>query len=267
VKTEVKNLNSFRFVQKAIEAEYKRHVAELEAGRRIVSATLLYDPEKNETRVMRVKEGAIDYRYFPEPDLPPVQISADEIEDVRRSLPELPEATRERLKKDYALADYEAEVISADAATVRFFEAAAKSAGKAKTVANWVGNDIARILNERNLTLEASKLTPAALVEVLGLIDAGVVTVASAREALARSAETGKAPADIVRESGMATVTDSAAIEKSVDDVLAANPKAVADFKGGKDSTIKFLVGQVMKATQGRVKAQAAEQLLRKKLT
>jgi aspartyl-tRNA(Asn)/glutamyl-tRNA(Gln) amidotransferase subunit B len=134
-------------------------------------------------------------------------------------------------------------------------------------VANWVVNDVARILNERNVTLESSKLTPSALVEVLGLVDAGIVTVASAREALARSADTGRPPADIVRESGMATVTDASAIGKTVDDVISANPKAVADYKGGKDATIKFLVGQVMKATQGRVKAQAAEELLRKKLS
>jgi len=148
-----------------------------------------------------------------------------------------------------------------------FFESAAKSSGKAKSAANWIVNEIARILNERNLTIETSKLTPASLVEILGLIDAGIVTAASAKEALARSAETGRSPAEIVRESGMATVTDSAAIEKSVDTVIAANPKAVADFKGGKDATVKFLVGQVMKATQGRVKAQAAEELLRRKLT
>lgn len=266
VKTEVKNLNSFRFVTKAIEAEFRRHVGELEAGRPVVQATLLYDPDKNETRVMRIKEGAIDYRYFPEPDLPPVEISPGEIETVRRSLPELPGAKRERLLKEYGLGEYEADILAADRAIAAFFESAAKAAGKAKTVANWVVNDVARILNESGLTLETSKLIPAALVEILGLIDAGVVTVASARDALARSAGTGRAPADIIREGGMATVTDASAIEKTVDQVIAANPKAVADFKGGKDATIKFLVGQVMKATQGRVKAQAAEELLRKKL-
>jgi aspartyl-tRNA(Asn)/glutamyl-tRNA(Gln) amidotransferase subunit B len=267
VKTEVKNLNSFRFVQKAIEAEYRRHVAALEAGKPIVQATLLYDPDKNETRLMRVKEGAVDYRYFPEPDLPPVEISAGEIEAVRRALPELPAAKRDRLIRDFGIGEAEADLIASDRTVAAFFEAAAKGVGKAKTVANWVVNEIARILNDRNLTLAASKLTASALVEILGLIDAGVVTAASAKEALAKSAESGRAPADIVREGGMATVTDSAAIEKSVDAVIAANPKAVADFKGGKDSTIKFLVGQVMKATQGRVKAQAAEELLRKKLS
>ncbi|HZN63467.1 MAG TPA: Asp-tRNA(Asn)/Glu-tRNA(Gln) amidotransferase subunit GatB [Planctomycetota bacterium] len=267
VKTEVKNLNSFRFVQKALEAEYRRHVAEVEAGRPLVQATLLYDPEKNSTRIMRVKEGAVDYRYFPEPDLPPLEISAAEIEAARTSLPEMPAEKAARYVRDFALGDYEANIISSDKATAAFFEAAARAAGKARTVANWVVNEIPRFLNEGNLTLETSKLTPAALVELLGLIDAGIVTVASAKEALAKSAETGRSPAEIVREGGMATVTDSGAIEKSVDAVIAANPKAVADFKGGKDSTIKFLVGQVMKATQGRVKAQAAEELLRRKLS
>ena len=266
VKTEVKNLNSFRYVQKAIEAEFRRHVAETEAGRRLIQATLLYDPEKNETRIMRIKEGAVDYRYFPEPDLPPIEISAAEIETARKSLPEMPAEKAVRYVREFALGEYEANIISSDKATAAFFEAAARAAGKAKTVANWVVNEIPRVLNERSLTLETSKLAPASLVELLGLIDAGIVTVASAKEALARSVETGRSPADIVRESGMATVTDSAAIEKAVDGVLAANPKAVADFKGGKDSTIKFLVGQVMKATQGRVKAQTAEDLLRKRL-
>jgi aspartyl-tRNA(Asn)/glutamyl-tRNA(Gln) amidotransferase subunit B len=266
VKTEVKNLNSFRFVQKALEAEHKRHLAELEAGRRLVQATLLYDPERNETRLMRVKEGAIDYRYFPEPDLPPVVVTPEEIEAVRRALPELPDAKRERLIKEHGISEYEAEIISADRAVAVFFEAAARGAGKVKTVAKWVVNEVARILNERNLTLEGSKLVPAALVEILGLIDAGVVTVASAKDALATSAETGRAPADIVREGGMATVSDAGVIEKAIDEVIAANPKAVADYKGGKASTIMFLVGQVMKATKGRVKAQAAEELLRKKL-
>ena len=266
VKTEVKNLNSFRFVQKAIETEFRRHVAELEAGRAVVQATLLYDPERNETRVMRVKEGAVDYRYFPEPDLPPLVISKEEIESVRRALPELPAAKGERFLKEYGLGESEADIIASDRAVAEFFEAAARAAGKAKAVANWVVNEIARILNERHLTLETSKLTPAALVEILGLIDAGVVTVASAKDALARSAETGRAPADIVREAGMATVTDAASIERTVNEVISANAKAVADFKGGKDSTIMFLVGQVMKATKGRVKAQAAEELLRRKL-
>ena len=267
VKTEVKNLNSFRFVQKAIEAEYRRHVAELEAGRSPVQATLLYDPERHETRVMRIKEGAVDYRYFPEPDLPPVAISDEQIESVRRSLPELPAAKRDRFVREYGLGDYEADLLSGDRAVAGFFEAAARSTGKAKTTANWVVNEVARILNERNLSLEASKLTPAALVEILGLIDAGVVTAASAKDVLAISAETGRAPADLVRERGLATVTDAASIGRTLDAVIAANPKAVADFQGGKDSTMKFLVGQVMKQTQGRVKAQAAEELLRKKLS
>jgi aspartyl-tRNA(Asn)/glutamyl-tRNA(Gln) amidotransferase subunit B len=267
VKTEVKNLNSFRFVQKAIETEFRRHVAELEAGRAVVQATLLYDPERNETRVMRIKEGAVDYRYFPEPDLPPLVISKEEIESVRRALPELPAAKRERFLREFGLGESEADIIASDRAVAEFFEAAARAAGKAKAVANWVVNEIARILNERHLTLETSKLTPAALVEILGLIDAGVVTVASAKDALARSAETGRAPADIVREAGMATVTDAASIERTVDAIIAANSKAVADFKGGKDSTMKFLVGQVMKESKGRVKAQAAEELLRRKLS
>ncbi|HTF56649.1 MAG TPA: Asp-tRNA(Asn)/Glu-tRNA(Gln) amidotransferase GatCAB subunit B, partial [Planctomycetota bacterium] len=258
--------NSFRFVQKAIETEFRRHVAEVEAGRAVVQATLLFDPERNETRVMRVKEGAVDYRYFPEPDLPPLRITPEEIEAVRRALPEMPEAKRERFLRDYGLGESEADILSSERAIAEFFEQCARATGKAKTVANWVVNEVARVLNEKNLTLEASKLTPSALVEILGLIDAGVVTVASAKNLLALTAETGRAPADLVRERGLGTVTDSGAIERAVDAAIAANPKAVADFRGGKDATIKFLVGQVMKVTKGRVKAPAVEELLRKKL-
>jgi len=267
VKSEIKNLNSFRFVQKAIEFEYRRHVAELEAGRPLVQSTYLYDPQRNETRLMRVKEGATDYRYFPEPDLPPVEITEKEIETVRGSLPELPAAKRERLLREYGLGAYDAEILSSDRATADFFEAAARASGKPKAVANWIVNEVARVLNDRNRTMEETPLTPAALVEILGLLDAGVITSASAKDVLALAMETGRSPADLVRERGLATVTDEGAIERAVDSVIAANAKAVADFRGGKDSTIKFLVGQAMKETKGRIKAQAAEALLRKKLS
>jgi aspartyl-tRNA(Asn)/glutamyl-tRNA(Gln) amidotransferase subunit B len=266
VKTEIKNLNSFRFVQKAIEFEFRRHVSELEAGRAILQSTYLYDPQRNETRLMRVKEGASDYRYFPEPDLPPVVITENEIERIRRSLPELPAALRERLIREYGLGAYDADILSSDRATADFFEAAAKASGKPKAVANWIVNEVARILNERNLTLEETRLTAAALVEILGLLDAGIVTSASAKDLLPLAMESGRSPADLVRERGLGTVTDEAAIEREVDAVIAAQAKAVADFRGGKDSTIKFLVGQVMRATGGRVKAPAVEALLRKKL-
>lgn len=267
VKTEIKNINSFRFVQKAIEFEYKRHVAELRAGRTLVQSTWTYDAKEDRTRLMRTKEGAADYRYFPEPDLPPVRLAEPEIERLRASLPELPAARLARFGSDYGLSAHDAGVLTADRSLADFYEAVVKAGVKAKAAANWTINEVARVLNDRKLLLADSKLPPAALAEIIGLVEAGTVTAASGKEILEHVIGTGRAPADVVREKGLAVVTDAGAIEKVVDSVIAANPKAVADFKGGKDASVKFLVGQVMKQTQGRVKAPVAEELLRMKLT
>ncbi len=268
VKTEVKNLNSFRFVQKAIEAEFRRHVAELEAGRPVIQATLLYDPEKHQTRVMRVKEGAVDYRYFPEPDLPPLVISEGEVEAVRRAMPELPAAKRERLMRDYGLGEYEADILASDNATMKFFEKTVGAGANPKKAANWLVNQIQRILNEGKKLIAEKFIKPESLAWTLRLVDEGKVTASSAFEGLSISVQTGQ-PIDedaFLKQYGLLALSD---VEFSAiaETVIAANAKAVADFKGGKDSTMKFLVGQVMRATQGRVKAQEAEELLRRKLS
>jgi aspartyl-tRNA(Asn)/glutamyl-tRNA(Gln) amidotransferase subunit B len=261
-KIEVKNLNSFRYVQKAIEYEFKRQTGEIEAGRPLVQSTHLFDPKEEKTRLMRIKEGATDYRYFPEPDLPPLDIAAADVERIRAALPELPGAKRDRLVREFGIGACEAGVLTAEKQIAAWFEAAVVAGGKAKPVANWMVNELARILNETKKPFGESKLAPAGLVEILALLDAGTITAASAKEVLAAAVESGCPPADIVKERGLAIVTDTGEIEKAVADVIAVNPKAVAD----KDATIKFLVGQVMKSTRGRVKATTAEELLRKHL-
>jgi len=265
-RVEVKNLNSFKFAQDAVEAEGRRQWEELENGRPVVQETRLYDPQKRKTFVMRSKEEAHDYRYFPEPDLPPLRLDARWVDEIRRSLPELPIARRDRLVREYGLSWIEASILVADRATADYYEAAAKTHAP-KTVSNWVINEVNRVLNEHKLSIREAKAGPATLVDLLRRLEAQEITAASAKAVLEETLLTGKAPAEIVRDRGLAIVTDTGAIERAVDDVVAANAKVVADFRGGKDAALKFLIGQVMKKTGGRVKAPAVEELLRKKLS
>jgi len=262
-KVEVKNLNSFRFAQQALEYEFKRQVKEIESGGRIAQETRLFDSARGVTEVMRSKEEAHDYRYFPEPDLPPLKLDPAWVDGVRRALPELPNARRARFVGDYGLSDYDARILTADRATADFFEAAARRA-RPKTVANWVVNEVNKVLNENKISMRESKASPDALVDLLATLEAGTITATVAKDVLAETILKGGAPAEIVRNRGLAVVTD---IEAIVDRVIAENSKPVADFKAGKDATMKFLVGQVMKATKGRAQAQQAEELLRKKLS
>jgi aspartyl-tRNA(Asn)/glutamyl-tRNA(Gln) amidotransferase subunit B len=265
-KVEIKNLNSFKFAQDAVEAEWRRQWDDLQAGRPVVQETRLYDPHKRKTFVMRSKEEAHDYRYFPEPDLPPLKLDSTWVEKVRLSLPELPIARRDRLIKEYGVSEVEAVILVADRAAADFFEAAARMHAP-KAVSNWVINEVFRVLNVHKLSIREAKAGPATLVDLLRRLEAQEITAASAKEILEETLLTGKPPAEIVRDRGLAIVTDTGAIERAVDEVVAANAKVVADFKGGKDAALKFLIGQVMKKTGGRVKAPAVEELLRKKLS
>ncbi len=266
-RTEVKNLNSFRNAQRAIEHEMRRQIDALRAGERIVQQTRLFDAERGVTEVMRSKEEAHDYRYFPEPDLPPLRIDKSWTDTVKRSLPELPAARRARFARDHGVSDIEAGILTADRATADFFEDAVKRSDKAKVVTNWIINDVNRVLNEHKLSMKDSTTTAASLVDLLQLLDAGTITATSAKEILEDMILHGRAPADVVKDRGLAIVTDMKAIEEAVDKAIAENPKVVADFRSGKDAAMKFLVGQVMKAAKGRMKAPQAEELLRKKLS
>src|SRR6185436_69779 len=266
-KTEIKNLNSFKNAKAALEYEYGRQIKAVDAGERIIQSTLLWDAENNKTRLMRTKEEAHDYRYFPEPDLPPVKISQEWIGKVKAQIPELPAAKRIRFQEQYGLSDYDAKVLSFDRAMANFFEEAAKASGKPKPVANWLVNELNKILNEKKLEMSAVKMTPQALVDLIALIESGKITNASAKEVFADIVESGKSPADVVKEKGFAKIEDSGALEEAAKAAIAADPKAVADFKAGKEAALKSLIGGVMKQTKGQADPKKAEEVLRRLLS
>jgi aspartyl-tRNA(Asn)/glutamyl-tRNA(Gln) amidotransferase subunit B len=266
-KTEIKNLNSFKNAKAALEYEYARQVRAIDAGEKIIQSTLLWDAEKNQTRLMRTKEEAHDYRYFPEPDLPPVKVTEEWIGKVRALIPELPAAKRVRFQQQYGLSDYDAKVLSFDRAMADFFEEAAKLSGKPKPVANWLVNELNKILNEKKLEMSAVKTTPKALVELISLVDAGQLTGASAKGVFLEMVEGGRAPGDVVKEKGLTKVSDSGALEEAAKAAIAANPKAVADFKAGKEAAFKSLIGGIMKQTKGQADPKKAEEVLRKLLS
>jgi len=266
-KTEIKNLNSFKNAKAALEYETARQAKALDSGEKIIQSTLLWDAENNKTRLMRTKEEAHDYRYFPEPDLPPVKVTEEWVAQVRAQIPELPAAKRLRFEKEYALSDYDAKVLSFDRAMADFFEKAAKASGKPKPVANWLVNELNKILNEKKIDMAAVKATPEALVDLIGLVDSGKLTGASAKEVFADIVESGRSPGDVVKEKGLAKIADTGAIETAAKAAIAANPKAVADFKSGKEAALKSLIGGIMKQTKGQADPKLAEEALRKLLS
>jgi aspartyl-tRNA(Asn)/glutamyl-tRNA(Gln) amidotransferase subunit B len=264
VRAEIKNLNSFRFVARAIEAEERRQKGLLESGRRVVQETLLYDPERDRTEPMRSKEEAHDYRYFPEPDLRPLHVSAPWVERIRATLPELPRARRLRFERALGLSAYDAGVLAGDAALADFFEAVPFA--DRKVAANWVTNDLMRRLNDRGETLGQAKITPKDLGSLLGLIADRTITGASGKIVLEQMLATGKDPATIVREKGLGAAGDAGELERAVAEVVAEHPKAAADYRGGKQTALKFMLGQVMKKMKGRADPAAAAQALERAL-
>jgi aspartyl-tRNA(Asn)/glutamyl-tRNA(Gln) amidotransferase subunit B len=264
-KVEIKNVNSFKFAKAAFEYEFARQVRAIEAGERVVQETRLWDQEKGQTRSMRSKEQAHDYRYFPEPDLPPVRISEEWVARARAALPELPAAKRARLEREYGLSDYDARVLSHDRAMADFFEEAAKLSGKPKPVANWLVNDLNKVLNERKLGMAQGKASPRGLVRLIELVEAGTLTGASAKEVFSEMVERGIAPEDVLKDKGR--ISDPAALEAAARAAIEGNPKAVADFKAGKEPALKSLIGGIMKATRGRADPKLAEEVLRKLLS
>jgi aspartyl-tRNA(Asn)/glutamyl-tRNA(Gln) amidotransferase subunit B len=264
-KTEIKNLNSFKNAKAALEYEFARQIRVIEAGDKIVQSTLLWDVEKNQTRLMRTKEEAHDYRYFPEPDLPPVKVSDDWIGRVKAQIPELPAAKRERFAAQYGLSDYDAKVLSFDRAMADFFEEAAKISGKPKPVANWLVNELNKILNEKKIEMSAVKATPKGLSRLIELVESGQLTGSSAKETFAEMVDRGIAPDDVLKEKGK--IGDAGALEEAAKAAIAAGPKAVADFKAGKEAALKSLLGGIMKQTKGRADPKLAEEVLRRLLS
>jgi len=264
-RTETKNVNSVRFVMHAIEVEAKRQVEIYDNGGTVKQETRLYDSDNGETRSMRGKENANDYRYFPDPDLLPVVLTDEYIDNIRKNLPELPEAKKARYIAELGLTAYDASVLTADMETATYFETAAKGQD-AKKVANWVMGDLFAYLNKECLTIAKSPVSAENLGALVGLIANNTISGKIAKDVFQFMIETGKDPATIVEEKGLKQNTDTGAIEKIVDEVMAANPAQVAEIKAGKDKLKGWLVGQIMKASQGKANPALANQILNKKL-
>ncbi len=265
-RTEIKNLNSFRFVERAIEFEIERQIDVIEAGGTIVQETRLYDPDKDETRSMRGKEDAHDYRYFPDPDLLPIMISQAAIDDISARMPELPGARRKRFIDAYSLGAEDADSLSQDRDTADYFERVADTAGDAKLAANWVTGELFAALNRSNLELGASPLGAESLGHLLARIKDATVSGKIAKQIFETMWETGREADDIIDAEGLRQVTDDAAIEPLVDQVLRDNPDQIAQFKAGKDKVFGFFVGQVMKLSKGKANPAQVNEMLKRKL-
>jgi aspartyl-tRNA(Asn)/glutamyl-tRNA(Gln) amidotransferase subunit B len=267
-RAEIKNLNSFRFVEKAIQYEVARQIELIEGGGSVVQETRLYDSDKDETRSMRSKEEANDYRYFPDPDLLPVEIDDKFIEAVRVTLPELPDEKAARFSRDFGLSAYDAGVLSASRELGAYFEALVASVGAAhaKLAANWVMGELSSALNRDNIDIESSRVNPQALSGLLKRIVDQTISGKIAKEVFEAMWAEGKSADAIIEAKGLRQITDSAAIEGVIDSVIAANPKQLADYRSGKDKLFGFFVGQVMKATEGKANPAQLNELLKKKL-
>ena len=267
-RTELKNLNSFRFVEKAINFEIERQIDILEEGGAIVQETRLYDADRDETRSMRTKEEANDYRYFPDPDLLPVVIDDDYIDAVRRTLPELPDGKRQRFVDDYGLRPDDAGQLTLNRPLADYFEAAAKaSSADAKTVANWVIGDLSGALNRDGVDIGQSPIDARALAGLVDRIADGTISGKIAKEVFDAMWSGEGAADEIIDARGLKQITDTSAIEAVVDAVIAANPEQAADYRAGKEKLIGYFVGQVMKETGGKANPGAVNQILKKKLS
>jgi aspartyl-tRNA(Asn)/glutamyl-tRNA(Gln) amidotransferase subunit B len=265
-RVEIKNINSFRFVEKAIEFEIHRQIDCLESGEAIYQETRLYDPDKNRTFVMRSKEEAEDYRYFPDPDLLPLSLTKQMIEHVKTGMPELPLTRAQRFIDDYKLPEYDAFFLTGEKALSDYFEVAVKTSGNPKAVANWVMSDLVRELNDKKKEVTDSPITPDNLGKMVAEIDKGTISGKIAKTVFSEMWQSGKDPQSIIKEKGLVQITDISAITKIIDDIIAANPGQLAEFRSGKEKLFGFFVGQVMKASKGQASPELVNDLLKQKL-
>jgi aspartyl-tRNA(Asn)/glutamyl-tRNA(Gln) amidotransferase subunit B len=265
-KAEVKNLNSFRHVQRALEFEIQRQTALVSGGGRVEQETRLWDTAAGRTFSMRSKEEAHDYRYFPEPDLLPLQLTSQWIEEIRGSLPELPDARRRRFVTAYGLPEYDAGVLTQSPAISEYFEATAAAAGNAKSASNWIMGELTRKVNELGIGIEEAAVRPEALAGLIRLVDSGTITGPIAKDVFEKMYASGRSADAIVADEGLASINDDAALEAAVRDAIAANPTPVAQYRAGKQQTFGFLVGQVMKATRGKANPAIVNALMKKML-
>jgi aspartyl-tRNA(Asn)/glutamyl-tRNA(Gln) amidotransferase subunit B len=265
-RTELKNLNSFKHVEKALQYEILRQKETLAEGGQVVQETRLWDPERSRSTAMRGKEEAHDYRYFPDPDLLPLVIGAEWIELVRRELPELPEARKSRFIKDYGLPAYDADLLTTDRELADYFEACVKAFDHPKQVSNWIMGPLLGLLNAESKPIEATPVSPANLARLLQLIEEGVISGKMAKTVFDEMARSGRDPDRIVKDQGLVQVTDASQIETVVDKIIAVNPDEVQAYRSGKTKLLGFFVGQVMRETKGKANPQVVNEVLRKKL-
>ena len=265
-KVEIKNINSFRFVEKAIEFEIERQIDAVERGEKIAQETRLWDPDKNRTFSMRTKENAQDYRYFPDPDLLPVVLTDALIEQFRSELPELPLARLQRFISEYGLPFYDADVLTAEKEHADYFEETAKSSGNPKAASNWIMTELLRELNQAQKTILESPIKAPQLGALVSLIEKGTISGKIGKTVFAEMWATGKSPDVIIKEKNLVQISDSSALEKIVDEVIAANPTQVADYRGGRTKLFGFFVGSVMKASKGQANPEMVNTILTEKL-
>jgi len=265
-RAEIKNVNSLRFLQKAIDYEIDRQIALIEAGGTIVQETRLWNEKEGKTYTMRSKEDAHDYRYFPEPDLPPLEVSGEWVEKLKAELPELPESRRQRFMREFEMNADEAFTLTGERALADYFEAAAKAANNPRAAANWVLSELLRELKNAEIDITDCRVKAEDLGAMIRLIDDKTISGKIAKDVFADMFCTGRSPADIVKEKGLVQITDTAAIEKVVDEVIAANPKEVESYRAGKTALIGFFVGQVMKLSGGKANPKAVNDILKAKL-
>jgi aspartyl-tRNA(Asn)/glutamyl-tRNA(Gln) amidotransferase subunit B len=263
---EIKNVNSIRFVQQAVEAEARRQIDLIEEGGEVKQQTRLFDPARGETRPMRSKEEAHDYRYFPDPDLLPLELDPKWVETIKQGLPELPDVKKARFVSDYGLSPYDAGVLSADMASAAFYETVAKGRDP-KIASNWLTGELFAVLNKQNLTIEQSPVSADALGGLIDLIADNTISGRIAKDVFAEMVETGKLAKDIVAAKGLQQITDTGPIEAAADQIIASSPDNVAKYKAGNEKLIGWFVGQVMKATGGKANPGVVNEILKKKLS
>jgi aspartyl-tRNA(Asn)/glutamyl-tRNA(Gln) amidotransferase subunit B len=276
IKVEVKNLNSFHSVKLALEYETERQAKTLEADERIEQVTMGWDEARGMTVVQRTKEYAHDYRYFPEPDLPPLVLSREWVEGIKQKLPELPGAKQNRFMEQYGLSRYDADVLTAERPVADYFESCVKKGletrdkglgAGAKAIANWITGELFRLLKAADIGIEAVKITPDALTELLTLVEKGTISISIAKDVFSEMFETGRPAAQIVEEKGLAQISDLEELSRMVEQVIAENPGPVEEYLGGKEAVLRFLVGQVMKATRGKANPHLVNELLKERLS
>ena len=266
-RAEIKNINSFKFVEKAIEYEIKRQIKIMENSGKVIQETRLWDANRGLTESMRSKEEAHDYRYFPEPDLVPITVKQSRIDEIRASLPELPDARRKRFVSDFGLPEHDADLLTSEKTVAEWFEESVKAGGQPKAVSNWIMGELMRMLNEKNMSIENCPLKPEQLAGMLLLIDKGTISSKMAKNVFSEMFSTGRAAEVIVSEKGLLQISDESAIEKAVDEIIAKHQNEAERFKAGEEKLLGFFVGQVMKATKGKANPQMLNDLLKKKLS